>query len=114
MAPPFDRSLPATLDGVPLRRGPPSHMDSRPTSWMLIQNAAGRQTAEARRGLVRLCAAYWPPVYSFLRRQGYDQRLARDLLRAFLALLIEKQYLLDAERRVGRFRCFLLAAIKRF
>jgi len=41
-------------------------------------------------------------------------RASQDLTQGFFALLIERNYLLDADPKRGRFRSFLLAAVKHF
>jgi RNA polymerase sigma-70 factor (ECF subfamily) len=64
--------------------------------------------------LAKLCEAYWPPVYAFVRRNGYDRDQAQDLTQAFFVTMLEKNYLGDADRERGRFRTFLLASIKHF
>jgi RNA polymerase sigma-70 factor (ECF subfamily) len=61
-----------------------------------------------------LCQAYWPPVYAFIRRRGHDTEEARDLTQGFFALLLEKNYLTAADRQRGKFRSFLLTAVKHF
>jgi RNA polymerase sigma-70 factor (ECF subfamily) len=61
-----------------------------------------------------LCEIYWNPVYGFIRRSGYDADDAQDLTQGFFALLIEKNYLQAADRQRGRFRSFLLTAVKHF
>ncbi len=45
---------------------------------------------------------------------GHDADQAQDLTQGFFALLLEKQYLRDFQRQRGRFRSFLLAALKHF
>ena len=84
------------------------------TSWTLIRIAAGEPTAESREALAALCQKYWKPVYAFVRSRGYDREQSRDLTQEFFALLIERNYLLDADPKRGRFRSFLLAALKHF
>jgi RNA polymerase sigma-70 factor (ECF subfamily) len=64
--------------------------------------------------LARLCQIYWHPVYTFVRGRGHDSHEAEDLTQGFFALLLEKDYLLDADRERGRFRSFLLTAVKHF
>jgi RNA polymerase sigma-70 factor (ECF subfamily) len=61
-----------------------------------------------------LCRGYWQPVYAFVRRKGYDRDQAQDLTQAFFATMLEKNYLGDADRERGRFRTFLLTAVKHF
>jgi RNA polymerase sigma-70 factor (ECF subfamily) len=84
------------------------------TSWSLVLAAADRPTADSREALTRLCEIYWNPVYGFIRRSGYDADDAQDLTQGFFALLIEKNYLHAADRQRGRFRSFLLTAVKHF
>jgi RNA polymerase sigma-70 factor (ECF subfamily) len=69
---------------------------------------------DSREALAALCQGYWQPVYIFIRRQGYDREQARDLTQGFFALVIEKNYLLAADRERGKFRSFLLTAVKHF
>src|SRR5215831_18681555 len=84
------------------------------TSWTLIRAASGDPTADSRQALAALCQKYWYPVYAFVRGRGYDPEQSQDLTQGFFALLIEKNYLLDADPKRGRFRFFLLAAVKNF
>jgi RNA polymerase sigma factor (sigma-70 family) len=64
--------------------------------------------------LESLCQAYWYPLYVFVRRQGHSAHDAQDLTQAFFARLLEKDYLRLVEREKGRFRTFLIVAVKRF
>jgi DNA-directed RNA polymerase specialized sigma24 family protein len=73
-----------------------------------------KPTADSRQALAKLCEIYWHPVYAFIRRSGYEPEQAQDLTQGFFALLIEKNYLQAADRQRGRFRSFLLTAVKHF
>lgn len=64
--------------------------------------------------LEKLCRAYWYPLYAFVRRLGHDSHDAQDLVQSFFAICLEKNYLGGADRNRGRFRTFLLVALKRF
>ena len=57
---------------------------------------------------------YWPPLYSYVRRQGYGLEDAQDLTQAFFAKLIEKNFWARADPQKGRFRSFLLTALRQF
>src|SRR6185503_13237851 len=92
----------------------PGRSEFRTTSWSLILAVASDPTTQAREALSTLCQTYWYPVYAFIRRNGHDPDHAQDLTQGFFALLIEKNYLEDADRRRGRFRSFLLASVKHF
>jgi RNA polymerase sigma factor (sigma-70 family) len=68
----------------------------------------------AQEALEKLCRAYWYPLYVYVRRQGHDEEAAKDLTQAFFARLLEKNYLAQADRQRGKFRSFLLGALKHF
>lgn len=77
--------------------------------------AAGRQTdTQAQSALEELCRTYWFPLYAYVRRQTNNREDAEDLTQAFFARFLQRNYLagLDSER--GRFRAYLLAALKHF
>lgn len=77
--------------------------------------AAGRRhTPQSDHALEELCRTYWFPLYAYVRRRGHTKEDAEDLVQAFFARFLEKNYLegLSAER--GRFRAFLLASLKHF
>jgi RNA polymerase sigma-70 factor (ECF subfamily) len=61
-----------------------------------------------------LCAAYWQPLHAYLVRLGFDSVEAEDLTQAFFARLIDKRLLTVADEQRGRFRTFLLTALRRF
>lgn len=79
-----------------------------------MQAAGADATSEARAALTALCETYWTPLYWYVRRQGHDADAAQDLTQAFLARLIEKHDVRNVRRERGRFRSFLLAALKHF
>jgi RNA polymerase sigma-70 factor (ECF subfamily) len=77
--------------------------------------AAKRSGArEGMEALETLCRVYWPPLYGYVLRQGYGPHDAQDLTQAFFERLLEKDYLKDVEQAKGKFRSFLLAALKHF
>jgi RNA polymerase sigma-70 factor (ECF subfamily) len=53
-------------------------------------------------------------VYAFIRRYGYDQEQTQDLTQGFFTQLLEKRFLVDADQQRGKFRSFLLTAVKHF
>ena len=71
-------------------------------------------TGTSAAALAQLCEGYWYPLYSFVRRRGYLPHNAQDLTQAFFAHLLEKHGLGHADPERGRFRTFLLAALKNF
>jgi RNA polymerase sigma factor (sigma-70 family) len=84
------------------------------TRWSVVLTAASRDASGAHKALTTLCETYWYPLYTFVRRQGYDADEAQDLTQAFFARLLEKHHVEDARRERGRFRSFLLASLKHF
>jgi RNA polymerase sigma factor (sigma-70 family) len=84
------------------------------TSWTLVAAASEGHSRESEEALARLCEAYWRPLYAYVRRAGHDADESRDLTQEFFARLIEKHYVRTADRHRGRFRTYLLAALKHF
>jgi RNA polymerase sigma factor (sigma-70 family) len=84
------------------------------TRWSLIIAAGGPSGERSTDALATLCEAYWYPAYAFIRRQGHDADAARDLTQEFFTRVLEKHYFRDADRTLGRFRAFLLTAIRHF
>ncbi|MGB8353890.1 MAG: sigma-70 family RNA polymerase sigma factor [Chthoniobacteraceae bacterium] len=84
------------------------------THWTVVLSAGKSGTPLADDALEELCRTYWFPLYAYVRRRGHAKEDAEDLTQAFFARFLEKNYLhgLSAER--GRFRAFLLAALKHF
>ncbi len=84
------------------------------TRWSIIAAAREGATTEADGALEALCRTYWYPLYAYVRRAGHPAADAQDLTQAFFARLLEKDWLRDARPGLGRFRSFLLVALKRF
>ena len=80
------------------------------TRWTMVR-AAGNEAADA---LESLCAAYWFPLYAYVRRHGFSNEDAEDLTQAFFAKLLERHDFSGLKQENGRFRAFLLAALKNF
>ena len=84
------------------------------TRWTMVLNAGDLPSPDSERALAELCTSYWYPLYAFVRRRGYERDAARDLTQAFFAKVLEKNYVAAADRDRGRFRSFLLGALKHF
>ena len=101
--------------GTPAGRDRRGDLTSRfhTTQWSVVL-AAGGSTAESRAALEELCATYWRPIYRFIRRWGHGADKAQDLTQGFFTEFLERRDIegLDPER--GRFRSYLLAAVKNF
>src|SRR5882724_2474575 len=86
------------------------------TRWTIVLDA-GRSQAPSRdalNALSELCRIYWRPIFLFLRRQGSNPDDAQDLTQGFFAHLIESRGYARADPEKGRFRSFLLGALKHF
>jgi RNA polymerase sigma-70 factor (ECF subfamily) len=84
------------------------------THWSNIFNAGQVGTPEQDIALERLCRTYWYPVYSFIRRRGFDAHEAQDLTQGFFARFLEKNYVAEADAAKGRFRTFLLSCVQSY
>jgi RNA polymerase sigma factor (sigma-70 family) len=100
------------VENVPRSSGGPAPF--RTTSWSLVLAAGDSQATQAEEALGRLCRAYWQPVYSFVRRTVPCREDAQDATQGFFADLIETRTLRRADPNKGRFRSFLLGALKHF
>jgi RNA polymerase sigma factor (sigma-70 family) len=84
------------------------------TRWSLIMAARSPEAAERRRALDTLVAAYWKPVYKYIRlRWGKDNEQAKDLTQEFFARLLEKDFLESYDPGRARLRTFLRVCVDR-
>ena len=84
------------------------------THWSQVLLAADHHLPNSAQALEKLCRTYWPPLYCYLRREGRSSHEAEDLTQAFFARLLERNSLATAASERGRFRNFLLTALKNF
>jgi RNA polymerase sigma-70 factor (ECF subfamily) len=96
----------------PLREAP--HSIFATTHWSIVLSAGHSDTTRAETALAKLCQAYWYPLYAYVRRRGHSVEDAQDLTQEFFARLLEKNWIGSADREKGRFRSFVLTAMKRF
>jgi len=80
----------------------------------MVSAAGGLSDPAAGKALAELCQIYWPPLYNYLRRRGHDREEAEDLTQGFFASLLQRQGFQSADPARGRFRGFLLTALKRY
>src|SRR6186713_1151707 len=105
------RRMPERDDSVTKRREQELFVT---THWSVVLTAGLDETHASHAALEQLCLTYWYPLYVYSRRRGYDVEEAKDLTQEFFARLIAKNYLGQVEMGRGRFRYFLLAALKHF
>ena len=84
------------------------------THWSVVLAAGSASSPDYQRALSTLCQTYWYPLYAYLRRQGHDSHQAEDYTQAFFAQMLEKGYLSRVEPQPGKFRSFLLTALRHF
>jgi RNA polymerase sigma-70 factor (ECF subfamily) len=94
----------------------PGPHDFATTHWSLVVAAKQDETSQsaARQALEELCRSYWYPLYAFVRNRGYSSADAQDLTQSFFARIIETGGLASADPMRGRFRSYLLGAMKHF
>jgi RNA polymerase sigma factor (sigma-70 family) len=83
------------------------------TQWTQVLATRG-DSPEARQALSDLCAAYYTPVFVLMRRAAPSEEAARDLTQEFFSRLLSRAGLGQVDRERGRFRFFLLGAVKHF
>ena len=84
------------------------------THWSVVLAAGSSESPTAKEALEQLCETYWYPLYVFVRRLGYSPEDAQDSTQAFFERVLERNYFGQADCDKGRFRAFLLAALKHF
>ena len=84
------------------------------TRWTWVCAAQGAEEPSRASALEELCRTYWYPLYAYVRRRGKSAAEAEDLTQEFFRRLLEKDYLKAADQDKGKFRTFLLVAMKRF
>lgn len=99
------------LEPPPFERGP---FQFNTTHWSVVRSAVDSKAPGADRALEQLCRVYWQPVYAFVRRTVPQPEDARDLTQGFFAELLADRTIARADPDKGRFRSFLLGALKHF
>ncbi|MCX6899824.1 MAG: sigma-70 family RNA polymerase sigma factor [Verrucomicrobia bacterium] len=97
---------------VPRQRGALG-ADFRTTRWTQVGRAKA-DSEEGRQALADLCDAYYEPVVAFLRCELRDADAAREMAHEFFVRVLAGDALASAERERGRFRSYLLGAVKHF
>lgn len=84
------------------------------THWSVVWQAKQADASTGAAALEKLCRTYWPPLYSYIRREGHNAAEAQDLTQEFFARLLSRDYLQQLHHQQGKFRSFLLAYLKNF
>ena len=92
----------------PSRRG-----EFASTHWSVVLAATQTQSPEASEALETLCAAYWYPLYAYVRRKGYSAPEAEDLTQEFFARRVVTKLIFRSVRAgEGKFRTWLLNSLQ--
>jgi RNA polymerase sigma factor (sigma-70 family) len=83
------------------------------THWSVVLEAQS-ESPVAQEALEKLCRIYWRPIYSFVQKQGIGSEEAKDITQNFFADLLEHKSLTAVRKEKGRFRSYLLGALKYF
>ncbi|MCB1205377.1 MAG: sigma-70 family RNA polymerase sigma factor [Verrucomicrobiae bacterium] len=94
-------------------RTAPQPGDFRTTRWSRVRHAKC-DSEEGKIALAELCEAYYEPVVVFLRYELRDPDKARETAHAFFAEMLAGRAIGGADRERGRFRSYLLGALKHF
>jgi RNA polymerase sigma-70 factor (ECF subfamily) len=104
----------SAYENLPLPAFRQSHAVFQSTHWSVVLRAGAVVTDESRNALEQLCGTYWYPLYAYARRRGESREDAMDMIQGFFASLLEQASLESVTPEKGRFRAFLLAALKNF
>lgn len=106
---------PSSTSSPDRETGPGEGRSAFPTTrWSLVVQAGSVTQPQARAALESLCRLYWYPIYAFARRQGRSHHEAEDRTQDFLSVLIGDGLLSSPSPARGRFRAYLLTALRHF
>jgi RNA polymerase sigma factor (sigma-70 family) len=85
------------------------------TRRSIIEAVGSIDTGERERGLEALCAAYWRPIYKYIRlRWNRPMEEAQDLTQGFFVEVLERELLEKFEPRKARLRTYLRVCVDSF
>ncbi len=84
------------------------------TAWSMVRAAQDRDDPACLAAMNRCIAAYWRPVFYFVRAKGHSLHRAEDLTQEFFLRFYERGWIERADPHCGRFRTFLLTILTRF
>src|SRR5258708_4178859 len=86
-----------------------------PTRHSVIEAARTIDAEEREQALEALCAAYWKPVYKYVRwRWNRPAETAQDLTQGFFAELLERELLDKFDSKKSRLRTYLRVCVDSF
>jgi RNA polymerase sigma-70 factor (ECF subfamily) len=84
------------------------------TEWSVVLQASQEKSPGFAQALETLCRVYWAPLYAYARREGLTPQDAQDATQEFISQLLQRKDLTSVSPEKGRFRSFLLKALKNF
>ncbi len=93
-------------------QGKSGHKTFPTTQWTLIDRATAGNPEDRSLALEEICAAYWTPVYAYIRARGYTPHDAEDLTQDFFAELLQRNDLAKVDACHGKLRSYLLTGVK--
>lgn len=90
------------------------HARFNTTHWSVVLAAGQAKTSNSTEALETLCRTYWYSLYAYVRRRGYVPQDAQDLTQGFFARLLQRDFPTGITPEGGKFRSYLLAALKNF
>jgi RNA polymerase sigma-70 factor (ECF subfamily) len=91
---------------------PGGPVEFQTTRWSIVLAATDTDRETSSEALAELYRTYWRPLYVFLRRGGRSATDSQDLIQELFVHLMEANVLAYVDPQRGRFRSFLLAALK--
>jgi DNA-directed RNA polymerase specialized sigma24 family protein len=104
----------SAAEGQALPKGSEHARSGFPTTRWSEVRAAGESWPEGDDAFSVLCNDYRPPMFAYLLRCGFSEVDAQDLTQGFFVHLLEHRTVRRADPKRGRFRSFLLGALKNY
>lgn len=82
--------------------------------WGLVQAIRQGDTRASQEAVARLYKLYWYPLCVLVRRMGYRQEEAQDLVQGFFTHLLEKKQLCRVDEQRGALCPWLLTLLKHY
>jgi DNA-directed RNA polymerase specialized sigma24 family protein len=84
------------------------------TRCTVVLSAKTGEVDDSAAAMQELALAYWQPIYAYLRGSGGTHEEAQDATQGFFAYLLGREFPRNIEPEGGRFRNFLLVALRRW
>lgn len=89
-------------------------MEFPTTNWATLAAATLSGGEDERAALGRFCERYWKPIAMVIRAKGCPAEKVEDLTQDFFVKMMEGSFVRRASEGRGKFRSFLLKALRDF